>query len=72
MYLSLYYDGGFRGNCLNKIKEYISSYLDQESAINSLSLEIEMDNKIKLLKKELNRIQSSISEQEKKLWNLYM
>lgn len=57
---------------LAKIKDYINSYLDEESAINSLSLEIEIDNKIKSLKKELSRVQSNISEQEKVIKSLYI
>lgn len=57
---------------LAKIKSYLNSYLDEESAINSLSLEIEIDNKIKALKKELTRIQSSINEQENVIESLYI
>lgn len=57
---------------LAKIKTYINSYLDEESAINSLSLEIEIDNKVKALKKESSRIEAKINEQNKVIESLYI
>lgn len=57
---------------LSKIKSYINSYLDEESAINSLSMEIEINNKIKELKKELNKIETNINEKNKIIESLYI
>lgn len=57
---------------LEKLNNYINSYLDDESAINSLSVEIEINNKIKLLKRELNRIEASLNEQSTIMQSLYV
>lgn len=57
---------------LAKIKGYINSYLDEKSAIDSLSLEIEISNKVKTLKKELSRIEASLNEQAKVIESLYI
>lgn len=57
---------------LEKLKSYINGYLDEESAINSLSLEIEIDNKIKSLKRELNKIETNINKKNKLIESLYI
>lgn len=57
---------------LIKIKNYTNNYLDEESAINNLSLEIEIDNKIKELKKELKKIEGDIIEKDKIIEALYI
>lgn len=57
---------------LEKLKSYINNYLDEESAINSLSMEVEIDNKIKLLKKELGRIEIHLNEQSRVIESLYI
>lgn len=57
---------------LDRIKKYINSYLDEESAINTLSMEIEIDNKIKSLKKELAKIEANIIEKNKVIESLYI
>lgn len=57
---------------LLKLKDYIKSYLDEESAINSLNLEIEIENKIKFLKRELNKVELNIKENKKVLESLYI
>lgn len=57
---------------LEKLKSYINSYLDEESAINCLSVEIEIDNRIKSLKRELNRIEANLNEQSSVIKSLYI
>lgn len=57
---------------LEKLKSYINSYLDEESAINSLSIEVEIDNRIKSLKIELNRVESNLKEQSRVIESLYI
>ena len=57
---------------LSKLKNYISNYLDEESAIKSLSVETKIDNRIKSLKNELNRLSAYIDEQSEVIKSLYI
>ena len=57
---------------LEKLKSYIDSYLDEEAAINSLSVENEIDNRIRSLKRELNVIESNLNEQSSVIKSLYI
>lgn len=55
-----------------KIKEYINVYLDEDNAASILHSESEINNKIKDLKKELNRVNMYLQEQTQILESLYV
>lgn len=57
---------------LEKIKKHINNYFDEESAISFLSLKMDIESKIKTLKKELNKVEANINEQSRVLESLYI